>query len=422
MIIFLSIVLFFITNIGQKVEKEQEEVFLNTVAGVRASLSGGISDQYLDNLRAEGYTVIVYDTKGNTLYPEPRSIFEKTGEFIHLNNGYKTMIEVNDYRAYISYPVQISAVDIQEIIFSSTPLILAIVCVLTFIGSGIYTYLYQKEKKKLDILFNMMQSEVAYEKIKKINSMIYLEDYLKIEAQVLDLYQQLQTSQRDTLKEMQVVKQLEKEKKALLEGFTHEMKTPIMASQLLLANIRESELSNSQQEQLLAAEKELKKLQYLIRDVLFVFHNNQANKYTKIAISAVVTQLIAEYEVLWKDKALTIDLKKEEEFFIFYNRKLTEKVFSNLISNAIIYSPNNSRIEIRIGEKEIMIQNEVVGNKTIDVSEIDKPFFTYREDSGSGIGLYLVSMMLKHSKYKYQFSCDRYFRVKIVEKNSDPRE
>ena len=54
-----------------------------------------------------------------------------------------------------------------------------------------------------------------------------------------------------TLEQVQQIKQLELEK-TLLEGFTHEMKTPTMASQLLLANVRDDSLSEEQQESLLA--------------------------------------------------------------------------------------------------------------------------------------------------------------------------
>lgn len=59
--------------------------------------------------------------------------------------------------------------------------------------------------------------------------------------------------------QVEQITQLELEKKTLLEGFTHEMKTPIMASQLLLANIKDGYLMEQQQESLFTTENELKK-------------------------------------------------------------------------------------------------------------------------------------------------------------------
>lgn len=414
---FAIIVGFFILNIGPQIEKKQQAVFDTAVRGIFDIVKDDeLSFQRLDGYRIDGYTVIIFDAQQNTIYPIQQPITAKNGELIHLTNGYQSTFDTNGYKVYVSYPVQISAVDVKEIIWLTTPFVLLLVCLLTLAGCGLYTYLYCHEKNKLDTVFQMMKKNIPYEEIHDVNTMIKLHDYLVIETQVMTLYRQLQCAQRAALDQVQQIKQLELEKKTLLEGFTHEMKTPIMASQLLLANVRDDSLSKEQQESLLATENELKKLQQLIKEILFVFHNQQNSHEEPVELRQLLEQLVSEYEVLWKDKDLTITIQEQQAFLFNYHPKLTKKIFSNLLSNAIFHSPPASKITLIIKDKHVSISNQIKHHSSLDLSQLDKPFFSYGEDAGTGLGLYIVKMMLKQSPYTSSYSFNRLFTVTIYEK------
>lgn len=414
---FAIIVGFFLLNIGPQIEKKQQAVFDTAVRAIFDIVNDDeLSFQRLDSYRIDGYTVIIFDAQQNTVYPIQQPITAKNGELIHLTNGYQSTFDTNGYKVYVSYPVQISAVDVKEIIWLTTPSVLLLVCLLTLGGCGLYTFLYRHEKNKLDAVFQMMEKNIPYEEIRDVNTMIKLHDYLVIETQVMTLYRQLQCAQRAALDQVQQIKQLELEKKTLLEGFTHEMKTPIMASQLLLANVRDDSLSKEQQESLLATENELKKLQQLIKEILFVFHNQQVHDDQPLSVREMIDRLIEEYDVLWKDKGLQIEIDQQQELTFFYHPKLAKKIFSNLLSNAIFHSPANSVITIILTNKQLTIKNSVKKALPMKRSDLAKPFFSYGEDAGTGLGLYIVKTMLKHSRYGLTFDYQKDFIVTIYQK------
>lgn len=414
---FVSVIGFFLLDIGPRIEMKQQAVFDTVDREIFDIVNDDeLSFQRLDSYRIDGYTIIIFDAQQNTIYPIQQPITAKNGELIHLTNGYQSTFDTNGYKVYVSYPVQISAVDVKEIIWLATPFVLLLVSLLTLAGSGLYTYLYRNEKSKLASVFHMMEKNIPYEEIHDVNTMIKLHDYLVIETQVTALYQQLQCAQRAALEQVQQIKQLELEKKTLLEGFTHEMKTPIMASQLLLANVRDDSLSEEQQESLLATENELKKLQQLIKEILFVFHNQQAHDDQPLSVREMIDHLIEEYEVLWSDKGLRIEIDQQQELTFFYHPKLAKKIFSNLLSNAIFHSPPNSVVTIILTNKQLTIKNPIKKTGPLKHSDLAKPFFSYGEEAGTGLGLYIVKTMLKHSHYGFTFDCQKDFTVSIYKK------
>lgn len=414
---FAIVASFFLFNIGPQIEKKQQATFDSAVSAIKGIVSADeLSFQHLDSYRIEGYTIIIFDPHNNTIYPIEQSFSTKNGEILHLTNGYQATFESNSYKVYISYPTQISALDVREIIWSATPYILLLVSFFTLLGSALYTYLYRREKNKLDSIFRMMGKNIPYEDIREVNAMIKLNDYLVIENQIMFLYQQLQCAQREALEQVEQITQLELEKKTLLEGFTHEMKTPIMASQLLLANIRDGYLTEQQQESLFTTENELKKLQQLIKEILFVFHNKQTHEEQPLSVRKMMNRLIEEYDVLWKDKGLTIEIDQRQELTFYYHPKLAKKIFSNLLSNAIFHSAPDSTITIMLNSKQITIKNPVKKTLVLKQSDLAKPFHSYGENAGTGLGLYIVKTMLKHSRYGCTFDYQKDFTVTIYEK------
>lgn len=408
---------FFLFNIGPQIEKKQQAIFDSAVSTIKGIVSADeLSFQHLDSYRIDGYTIIIFDSYKNTVYPIEQSFTAKKGELLHLTNGYQATFESNGYRVYISYPTQINAVDVKEIIWLVTPVVLLLVSFFILAGSGLYTFLYRREKRKLDSIFHMMEKSVPYEDIHDVNAMIKLYDYLVIEKQIMDLYQKLQCAQRETLDQVKQITQLELEKKTLLEGFTHEMKTPIMASQLLLANIRDGYLTEEQKELLFTTENELKKLQHLIKEILFIFHNKQTHEEQSLSVRKMIDQLIEEYDVLWKDKGLAIEIDQQQELTFYYHPKLAKKIFSNLLSNAIFHSPSDSTITIIFTSKQITIKNSVKKNLALQQLDLAKPFHSYGEDAGTGLGLYIVKTMLKDSNYGCIFDYQKDFIVTIYKK------
>jgi two-component system OmpR family sensor kinase len=81
--------------------------------------------------------------------------------------------------------------------------------------------------------------------------------------------------------------------------------------------------------------------------------------------------------------------------------KLLFQVFSNILSNAIKYSPNGARIEVAMAETAdeitVVISDHGIG---IPADDLDRVFERYHRGGnvsgivGTGVGLYLVKMVV----------------------------
>ena len=88
-----------------------------------------------------------------------------------------------------------------------------------------------------------------------------------------------------------------------------------------------------------------------------------------------------------------------------HNKKWTAEALTNILENSIKYSPEHSRIEIQIVHgslfTEIAIMDEGIGIPKEEYPFIFKRFYRgkeVRDMEGSGIGLYLVKMIVEKEK------------------------
>lgn len=117
-------------------------------------------------------------------------------------------------------------------------------------------------------------------------------------------------------------------------------------------------------------------------------------------LTALLKKRIAMFELLAKNKNIQIELKADcEEFTTAVDELKIEKVVDNLVSNAIKFSLQNSKIEISLecsGEKWVLrVKDAGIGISLRDQKKLFKEF--YRGENavnsrivGSGIGLLLV--------------------------------
>lgn len=116
-------------------------------------------------------------------------------------------------------------------------------------------------------------------------------------------------------------------------------------------------------------------------------------------VNALLKEVIRKHEFLAKIKRIPIEAELEPLFPIQVDPELIKQVFSNLIENAIKYSPEDSNVRISTVEKEgrviIKVEDQGPGIPQDEVSNIFMKFFRSKNAKsspikGSGLGLYLA--------------------------------
>jgi signal transduction histidine kinase len=199
-------------------------------------------------------------------------------------------------------------------------------------------------------------------------------------------------------------------KKQLVSSISHELKTPLMIMQVTIQGILDGIIDEKDiDEELDNVIEEINKSSIMIQDMLQIYRLDDANSELDISefnLSNMIHFFIKDFENAIKNYQFDVDLNVIDDIFIEADKKLIQRVISNFITNAIKYTPEGEKMYIELSEKDDCVYFELTNyGANIDKNEIEKiwiPFYRIEQKNqntlntkGSGIGLYLVSEILK---------------------------
>jgi len=205
-------------------------------------------------------------------------------------------------------------------------------------------------------------------------------------------------------------KQFQQQKDNFLGIASHELKTPLTSlklySQYLEKNLRKQD-DNNNADVAKKMDDQINKLTALVNDLLDVtkIQNGKIllNK-SDFNFDELVNEIITEQQMSTSHR---IYLEAENIGNIYGDRHRISQVMSNLISNAIKYSPNSDKIQIttKLTEEGCVLFSVRDYGIGIPEDKKDKVFEQYYRVSGSkehtfpglGLGLYISSEIIKRS-------------------------
>ncbi|MEJ2883645.1 PAS domain S-box protein [Pedobacter sp. GR22-6] len=205
-------------------------------------------------------------------------------------------------------------------------------------------------------------------------------------------------------------KKLEEQRKNdFISIVSHELKTPLtsLRSYIQLALIKARERTDEFSTRLLTrAEVQTGKMSTMIHDFLNLSRLEEGKmtlSLSKFSLADLMKEVVLEAEILASSHQLVMDACPEVE--LLADRDKLGQVLTNLLSNAVKYSASGSRITIdclvRDNQVEISFADQGLGIAEEDQRHLFERFYRVRQDqqqshvSGFGIGLYLVSEILK---------------------------
>ncbi len=205
-----------------------------------------------------------------------------------------------------------------------------------------------------------------------------------------------------------VVKQNE-EKTALLSITAHDLKNPLQAIWGLL-DILEIKIDRLEKEEILEIIYDIKnstKTAIHITKDLLDLHKYEAGKFNLLVTTFspfdILMNLIDQYQRISDEKQIRILLKNEiDDVSIYADKNKVERVLENLISNAVKFSPFNTKITISLKLKPkslvISIKDEGPGLSDSDKKQLFKKFAKLSAkptggETSSGLGLSIVKLL-----------------------------
>ncbi|MEA4929335.1 MAG: HAMP domain-containing sensor histidine kinase [Candidatus Limiplasma sp.] len=207
--------------------------------------------------------------------------------------------------------------------------------------------------------------------------------------------------------------ELQKRHRELSATFSHELKTPLTIMRGCIDNIQNTSNPAELVEYNSIALHELDRAGNLITQMLEIARMESpyfALHKSEIDLWMIFFKVYDELRQTIEQKGMRVDYNAGDEAFVYADAELLERVISNVMTNAMKYSPRGSVITVEItstpNEHIFTVLNS---NSAISPEEIEKiwqPFYRSRtlgvdSASGTGLGLMIVSSILDAHGFQY---------------------
>lgn len=204
----------------------------------------------------------------------------------------------------------------------------------------------------------------------------------------------------------QVLREAKQQQDIFLAMVSHELKTPLTSMQLLISFFRREITDVKYNKAITTIENQLQRIVRLIDDLLDM-SRVQTNQLSFTFVSCDMIKIA--HEVLDRMQISTNTHKLvmvcDTIAWVQADPDRLEQVIINLLTNAIKYSPQADRVDIRITSHEnallFSVQDYGIGVSPAAQAHIFEQYYRSTEASqqkypGLGVGLYIASEIIKH--------------------------
>ena len=234
------------------------------------------------------------------------------------------------------------------------------------------------------------------------------EKLIKLSPELVEVENNLNTIKTNLERNQRIARESEKKKNDLIVYLAHDLKTPLTSVIGYLTLLRdEREISPELREKYLKiALNKSERLEDLINEFFEITRFNLSNlslEKSKVNLKLMLEQIIFEFKPMLSEKEIDVDLNFSGDEFVRIDINKMQRVFDNLLRNAINYSFEESLIDIIVEKNENLLIKFINQGDTIPKEKLERLFEQFfRLDSsrtsatgGSGLGLSIAKDIVK---------------------------
>ena len=136
--------------------------------------------------------------------------------------------------------------------------------------------------------------------------------------------------------------------------------------------------------------EQLKAMRKIVEDILDLNHHAIHLEKEEVSLGELAREEAAAYKVQMESKKQSLSVSGEK--ILITDRELLKTIIDNLISNAVVYSPEGSDIEIVIKAEGLFVTNYGAHIEEELLPNLYRPFVSSdTKQKGKGLGLYIVA-------------------------------
>ncbi|WP_298246927.1 PAS domain-containing sensor histidine kinase [uncultured Christiangramia sp.] len=218
---------------------------------------------------------------------------------------------------------------------------------------------------------------------------------------------------------LQKEKELNELKTKFLSLVSHEFKTPlsgILTSATLAEKYTKEEQQPKREKHLVTIRNKVHYLNNILNDFLSIERLDSGRgqyKFSKFGLKRLINEVIYNANITLKDGQEISYPKDIEDVELFMDEKILELILSNLLGNAIKYSPENTSIQFMVDFHDDLIVFKIMdqgrGIPKKDQKHIFERYFRAENallDQGTGIGLNIAKSHLENLGGTIQFESE----------------
>ena len=232
--------------------------------------------------------------------------------------------------------------------------------------------------------------------------------YIELSPELSEIAAKINRLKQESERNERLAKENEQRKNDLIMYLAHDLKTPLSSVIGYLTLLHdEGQISPELREKYLAiALDKAERLEDLINEFFEITRFNLSEitlQYSQINLTRLLEQLTFEFKPMLAEKNLTCELQAPEDIILNCDADKIQRVFDNLLRNAVLYSYPDTKIEITAEklEKQVTIQFRNHGD-TIAAEKLARIFEQfYRLDAarssngGAGLGLAIAKQIVE---------------------------
>lgn len=263
-------------------------------------------------------------------------------------------------------------------------------------------------QKEEVILFRSSNPQEAFEMAKETESRLH-KRWLMIAGEASVFFAILMYGIYRVRKSMRREEELAKQQKNFLLSVTHELKSPIASAKLQMETLLMRELEKEKQKEVITgAIQDTERLNNLVENILLAakIENTgiQLNK-ENISLTTLLEETCVGFIRRFRIKHRIV-VEAEKDIRLHADSFSLVTIISNLVENAVKYSPETSSIHIRLKNKSgqiiFSISDEGPGIPDAEKQNIFEKFYRIgneetRSTKGTGLGLFIVKYLVEQN-------------------------
>ncbi|PFN11537.1 sensor histidine kinase [Bacillus cereus] len=220
----------------------------------------------------------------------------------------------------------------------------------------------------------------------------------------------LQNANQQLKSDIEKEREIETKRREFFAIVAHELKTPLTLMKGYLEGMIYNIGPYQNRDQYLKKNHQIiESMEQLVREILSMSKLEQHTfklQVEEVNLSKLVGTITKNLEFFASQKDIQIIKEVDSDIFVYTDCVLLEKACKNIIHNAIMYSPPNEKVYIKLSQEskqnhiEIQVINTGVEIKEENIQHIFEPFYRIeksrnRNTGGSGLGLYIVKQIFE---------------------------